>query len=381
MSGSNMTSPTLPSRRAVITAAASLAGLATVGSCSNPDTAAKPAGNSAGASNQVIVRDGGGTWGAAQRKAFFAPFEKETGVKVVPAPSASQPQLRAAILSGKPGMDVADVGGGNIGAWEQEGLLQKIDYSKWVDPSLKDKFEPFKAGDFRVPSIIFAVQLAYDESVTGRPLNSWSDFWNTQSFPGKRSMEVGDGPGGAVYEICLLADGVKPADLYPLDMERALRKLTELRPHILKFWSSGAESVQLLVDKQISVTAAWNGRVDGAVEAGAKNVQSSWEQAVLQVDYWAIPRGANNVEAAQKFIDFACQPERQADFAKLITYAPTVPSAFSFIPEARQKLLATAPDYKDKVVTFSPEFWASKNSDGKFMPEVANTMWQKWLTS
>jgi len=196
MSGSNMTSPTLPSRRAVITAAASLAGLATVGSCSNPDTAAKPAGNSAGASNQVIVRDGGGTWGAAQRKAFFAPFEKETGVKVVPAPSASQPQLRAAILSGKPGMDVADVGGGNIGAWEQEGLLQKIDYSKWVDPSLKDKFEPFKAGDFRVPSIIFAVQLAYDESVTGRPLNSWSDFWNTQSFPGKRSMRWGMGPEG-----------------------------------------------------------------------------------------------------------------------------------------------------------------------------------------
>lgn len=369
------------SRRSILKGGALLGAMSLVAACGNPDQAGSSPGAAGDGSGQVVVRDGGGAWGDAQRKAFFAPFEKETGIKVIPAPSGGQPQLRAAILSGKPGMDVADVGGGNVGAWEQEGLLQKIDYAKWKDPTLRMQFAPYKASDFRVPSIIFAVQLAFDETVTGGALRSWADFWDTKKYPGKRSMHVGDSPGGGVYEISLLADGVEPGKLYPLDMERALRKLSQLKPDILKFWASGAESVQLLIDKQISAVAAWNGRVDTAVAEGAKNVQSSWEQALLQVDYWAIPRGARNVTAAQRFIEFVIQPKPQAEFAKLITYAPTLPQAYEFIPEARQKLLATAPQYKDKIVLFDPEFWATKNAEGKLMPEVASDMWQKWLTS
>ncbi len=367
------------SRRSVLKGGA-LLGAMSLAACGNPDET-RPPPVAGGGSGEVVVRDGGGAWGDAQRKAFFAPFEKETGIKVVPAPSGGQPQLRAAILSGKPGMDVADVGGGNIGAWEQEGLLQKIDYAKWKDPALRTQFMPFKSSEFRVPSIIFAVQLAFDETVTGGPLQSWADLWDTKKFPGKRSMHPADAPGGGVYEISLLADGVDPAKLYPLDMERALRKLSQLKPDILKFWGSGAESVQLIIDKQVSAVAAWNGRVDTAVSKGAKNVQSSWQQALLQVDYWAIPKGAQNVPAAQQFIDFVIQPKAQAEFAKLITYAPTLPQAYNYIPEDRQKLLATAPQYKDKIIVFDPEFWATKNSEGKPMPEVAGDMWQKWLTS
>jgi putative spermidine/putrescine transport system substrate-binding protein len=373
-----------PSRRAVLRAGAALAALgATAGCGSNPDAVSKPTEGAKGVpdSGQVVVRDGGGAWGDAQRKAFFEPFQKETGIKVVPAPSGGQPQLRAAIVSGKPGMDVADVGGANIGAFEQEGLLQKIDYARWKDPSLREKFAPFKAGDLRVPSIIFAVQLAYDERAVGKPLQSWADFWNTRDFPGKRSLHAGDSPGGAVYEICLLADGVKPDKLYPLDMPRALKKLTQLKPDILKFWASGAESVQLLIDKQVAAVAAWNGRIDTAVTDGAKNVQSNWNQAILQVDYWAIPRGATNVPAAQRFIEFACRPDRQAEFATLISYAPSLPAAYDLIPKERRGVLVTAPEHKDQIVQFDPEFWASKNAEGKTMNDVAGELWQKWLTT
>jgi putative spermidine/putrescine transport system substrate-binding protein len=369
------------SRRTFSAAAFGVTLLGVASACGNPDAAGKDVtkGSGGGSGDTLVVYDGGGSWGEAQRKAFFEPFQRDTGIKVIPTPAGGQPKLRSAIMNGNPGMDVIDVGGGNVVQWEDQGLMQKIDFASWKNPGLREKFEPFKATDYRVPSIIFAVQMAYDKAAMRREPRSWADFWDVSGFPGPRSLKVGDAPGGSIYEIALLADGVKPEDLYPLDIDRAFRKLTELRPHILKFWGSGAESVQLLIDKQVTGVAAWNGRIQDAVDKGASNVQSSWDQAVLQVDYWAIPKGAKNVAGAQKFIEYVIQPERQAEFAKLITYAPTLPEAYDHIPEERRQLLATAPAFKSQVVNFSPEFWGSKNASGKIKSEEIGERWQKWL--
>lgn len=369
------------SRRSILRGGLAVGVAGLTAACSNPDSVSRSGASGGGSAKSLVVYDGGGAWGEAQRTAFFQPFQEETGIEVIPAPAGGdQPRLRAAILAGAPGMDVVSVSGGNIGAWEDEGLLLKIDFAKWATPGLREEFAPFPTSDFRVPSIIFAVQMAWNEAVTGAPLTSWSDFWNVSSFPGPRSVKAADSSSGATFEIALLADGVAPGDLYPLDFERALNKLAEIRDSVPKFWESGAESVQLLIDEQVAAVAAWNGRIDTAISDGAEGISTSWDQAILQVDYWAIPKGAANVEAAQRFIEFAVQPDRQAAFAKLITYAPTLPQAYDLIPEERQAKLATAPAVKDRVVTVDTDFWASKNADGMLMPEVANKMWQEWLT-
>lgn len=369
------------SRRGVLAGAgAGLLGLGLAACGGNPDALKSDAKGGAGSGNpkELIVFDGGGAWGAAQRKAFFEPFQKETGIKVIPAPAPPAAQLRTAIASGKPGMDVVDLNGARIGSWTRDGLLQKIDYSLWNDSSLKNAFDPYPAMDTAVPAIVFAVQLAYNKTLTGRDLTSWADMWDA-AVRGKRSFRTGDGPGGCTLEIALLADGVKPADLYPLDLDRALRKLTEIRPQVLKFWDNGAESIQMLVDKQISAVAAWNGRIQSAIADGAKNISSTWEQAVVQIDYWAIPKGSTNVEGATKFIEFASQPKRQAEFAQLITYAPTIPAAFDDIPADRKKLLVTAPGIVEKTVLQNTDYWSSVGAGDKTNEEIAIDRWQKWL--
>ncbi|GAA2445746.1 ABC transporter substrate-binding protein [Actinomadura vinacea] len=373
-----MSRSSLPvSRRGFLAGAGALAGAVTLGACGNPDKL-KGSGPGSGG-NQLVVYDGGGAWGQAQRKVLFQPFEKETGIKVVPAPAPPAAQLRTAISAGKPGMDVVDLNGARIGSWARDGLLQEIDYTKWNDPSLKGKFDPYPAQQHAVPAIIFAVQLAYDRQALGRDMTGWADMWNG-SLPGKRSFRTGDGPGGGTLEIALLADGVAPKDLYPIDMERALRKLSQVRSNVLKFWDNGAESIQMLVDKQITGVAAWNGRIESALAGGAKNIQSTFAQAIVQIDYWAIPKGAANVEGALRFIEFASKPERQAEFAQEITYAPTVKSAYDHIPAERQKLLATAPGLSGTVLQ-NMEYWSSQDKSGKTMEEIAIDRWQKWLSS
>ena len=45
-----------------------------------------------------------------------------------------------------------------------------------------------------------------------------------------------------------MAAGVAPDKLYPLDVDRAFKKLEEIKPHITVWWTSGAQSAQLLKD-------------------------------------------------------------------------------------------------------------------------------------
>ena len=56
-------------------------------------------------------------------------------------------------------------------------------------------------------------------------------------------------------EIALMADGVAPKDLYPLDLDRAFRKLDEIKDHIAVWWTGGAQSTQLLESGEVDMIA------------------------------------------------------------------------------------------------------------------------------
>lgn len=375
-----MSKPTTTNRNPVLAvAAACLAVLSVLAGCSGGTGA--PGDDSGGeGAGQVVVYDGGGVWGEAQREAYFEPFEEETGIEVVPAPQPDPAQVQTEIEAGRPTVDVFNNDGSRLDAWMKAGLIEPIDYSTWPD-GMKDDFAPYPARPEGVPSLIFAVKMAYDKAATGGDLQSWADFWDTEQFPGERALgDTAASLAAGTMEAALLADGVKPEDLYPLDIDRAFAKLDELKPDILKFWTSGAESVQLLIDEQVSAVAAWDGRINDAVDNGAENVDSSWDQALLQVNYWMIPDGAPNTENAQKFIEFASQPEQQAAFAELVTYAPGNAKAYDLIPEERQALLPTAPEHRADAIVVDNEFWNSESPSGKPWNEEIVDRWQTWLS-
>ncbi len=49
-----------------------------------------------------------------------------------------------------------------------------------------------------------------------------------------------------------MADGVAPEKLYPLDLDRVFRSLDKIKPSIVKFWDTGAEPVQMLIDGNVA---------------------------------------------------------------------------------------------------------------------------------
>lgn len=274
-------------------------------------------------------------------------------------------------------MDVYDLTPQDVASWTKAGLLAKINYYSWKDVDVTD-FRPYHVQETGVPSLIYGTQMAWNQKAIPQPLQDWADFWDVARFPGKRTLGDGSYMSTSVFEAALLADGVAPKDLYPLDINRAFKKLDQLRPQILRFWSSGAESLQMLVDDQVAATAAWNGRVDAA-QGDDKSIESTWNQAILTTDMWAIPKRVDNAENAQKFVEFASRPDRQAAFAKLITYAPTNAAAYKDIPVDRQALLPTAPQNIDKVIPSSIAFWSSDSGDGRPWSDAILDLWQKWL--
>lgn len=362
----------LINRRSLLKASA--ATIATFGSVCSPALAKSMRGT-----GELVVYDGGGNWGEAQRKAYFEPFERETGIKVIRNPHAETGAVRASIQAGSPRYDVTILAGGEVPAFERGGLLESIDY-QWFEKEDLEAFNPIPATKYKCPHIIYSLISCYRSDVFSSDTpKTWADMWDVKRFPGRRTLAAGTwGPTAATFETALLADGVEPAKLYPIDWDRAFKSLDRIKPNILKWWTSGAETSQLLIDKQAVMGSVWNGRVYGAIEEGAK-LGVSWDQGIIQYDQWVVLKGARNIDNAMKFLGYAARADRQAEFAKHILYSPPNSRAFELIDPVRAQMLPTNKDVRDRQIVQNYDFWAEETK-GKDNLRYAVAQWEAWIS-
>jgi mannopine transport system substrate-binding protein len=131
---------------------------------------------------------------------------------------------------------------------------------------------------------------------------TWEDFWDFETFPGPRSLQQNGGDGWN-YMIALMADGVPPDELFPLDLERAEAKLEELRPNVPVWWSSGDQSQQIMRDGEVVMSMMWSNRALTLVRQGVP-MGVSWQGAIQDPTYWALLKGAPNEENGYALLEF-----------------------------------------------------------------------------
>jgi len=324
----------------------------------------------AGAAGKVVIRTIGGSYEEANVKAIFEPFTKATGIEIVKVP-ATLGKLLAMFESGNIELDIVDAGELGVLSLSQKGALEKISYKSWklTNP---DDFEPVTRRDDMIANIYFSSVLGYNSQTfpTGKHPRSWAEFWDLKKFAGPRMLA--DMASGAVdLEFALLADGVPRDKIYPIDVNRAFKSLDRVRPAIRKFWDTGALSAQMLADKEVVLGSIWNGRLQSVADKGAP-LAIEWNEAMLQTQYWAILKGAKNLENAQRFIEFACQPEIQASHAKNIPYGPTNRQAFKSIPADVSARLPSNPEHKAKAFLQNGKWWADNRA-------MVSERWSQWL--
>ncbi|WP_127997348.1 ABC transporter substrate-binding protein [Piscinibacter defluvii] len=309
---------------------------------------------------QLTVVNFGGANGNAQKKAFYEPFEK-TGTKIVPVEyNGEQAKVKAMVETKKVTWDVVEVESPDVARGCDEGLFEKLDYSK-IAP--KSDFLPAAVSDCGVGIFVWSTVMAYNGDKLKTAPVTWADFWDTKKIPGKRGLRK-----GARYnlEFALMADGVKSADVYKVlgtkeGADRAFKKLTELKPNI-QWWEAGAQPPQFLVAGDVVLSTVYNGRIDAANREG-KNLKITWTGGIYDLDYWVIPKGTPNKDAAMKFIAFASTPEAQAEYAKNIAYGPTNTKALAKLDAKVLENLPTSPANSKDALQFSIKFWADQGEE------------------
>ncbi|MDQ2965441.1 MAG: ABC transporter substrate-binding protein [Chloroflexota bacterium] len=263
----------------------------------------------------------GGAYQAAQRKAWLEPYTALTGVQFQEDEGSSNATIKAQVENKLVTWDVVDVGN-DFGLEANSALLEELDYSLIPEAEVNKDLGPSK---WRVPDITYGVVLAYNTDKTaGKVPAGWADYFDTTKFPGKRGMW--DYSEGGIFEVALLADGVKPADLYQngkgLDLARATKKLDTIKNDIV-FWKSGAQSQELIGSGEVAMTLIWNGRGWSAKHTDNKPVEMQWNQQIVTADYFVVPKGTPNKDAAMKFIAYTICAENNAKPSNYIPYGPT----------------------------------------------------------
>jgi putative spermidine/putrescine transport system substrate-binding protein len=314
------------------------------------------------AEEQILFVSQGGAYQKAQTIAILDPAAKKLGIKINQdsAPDA-WPVMKTQIASGKPTWDVVDTPTGYCIRGGEQGLVEKLDFSKL--PNAAAMPAEYR-NDYSVAYEFYSSVLAYSLKkfpAEGAAPKSWADFWDVRKYPGRRALR--NHP-IATLEAALMADGVAAEKLYPLDVDRALKKLEEIKPHITVWWTSGAQSAQLLNDGEVDLVMAWNGRVSALIKEGAK-VAYTYNQGILQSTSLCILKGAPNSAAAIKFVNEAVDPVLQANLPLNIDYGPANPKAFDtgIISPARAKELPSAPENASRQALMSYAWWSSPKGE------------------
>lgn len=305
------------------------------------------------AEESIVVVGQGGSYQQAQRKAFFEPFTKATGIKIIEQSPADPGKFQAMVESGNVEWDVVDVAQEFVLRGTRLNLLEKVDYA--AAGITRADFPPALVSDYGVPSIVWSTTLNYNVDLVEPQAvpRSWAQFWDVKTFPGERTL-----PKSPInlLEIALLADGVAPDKLYPIDVDRAFASLDRIKPYIHVWWETAGKAEQLLVDGEVAYSAAGNARIQKAKRDGAP-VAVSWDQAIQTSQSWVVPRGSKHKEAALKFLAFVSTPLAQAELAKYIDYGPSNTKAFAHIPAEAE--LPTSPALQNKQVQTDPAWWAA----------------------
>ncbi len=320
-------------------------------------------------SGTVRVCSYGGALQAAQRQAYFKPFEELSGIRVLESEGPDIAKVKAMVDTNNVEYDVGEFDRASVINLGRKGVYwEPIDYSLFDTDNID---AAFRAKD-SIAMLPYGQVIGYRTDVFGSkaPTDN-ADLWDTKTFPGTRSLQAGSGGLSPDLEVAIMASGVPKDKVYPIDLDRAFASLAKIKPSVDKWWTAGAQPAQLLNDKEVTMATAWNGRLYAIQQSGAP-VKILWKNQLLRTDVWAIPKGAPNMQNAQKLAAFITLATSQARLSTLIPYGFVNNKAAALLPPERLAQLPTAPDIKKDMLIYDTEWWGDN-------VDAVRGRWNKFL--
>ncbi len=285
----------------------------------------------------INVVSWGGAYTQSQVEAYHKPWADATGHTVVSKNyGGGLEEIRSQIENEEVMWDVIDVELADAVAGCNEGLFIEIDSS--ILPSAPDgtvaslDFIDGALGKCAVGNIVWSTLLAYDKTKFDIAPQTITDFFDIESFPGKRGVQRSP---KHMLEIALMGDGVPASEVYEImrtskGIDRAFAKLDTIKDSVV-WWDSGGQPPQLLADGEVTMSIVWNGRIFNAIALENKPFGLVWDGQVYGLNFFVIPKKSTKTELAKDFVKFSTDSQRLADQASWIPYGPARLSSISLV--------------------------------------------------
>lgn len=262
-------------------------------------------------------------WGNYFNPELQAQFEKETGIKVNISNYSSNEELLAKVQSGGSGIDIAVPSDYMVEIMSKTDLLHPLDYSKIpnkaavIENMLKPDYDPEQK--YSLPYAWSTAGLVINTEMYTKPITSWKEFFTDADLNGKISMldDVREVTAAALKLHSYSVNTTKPEEL-----KKAKETLLAAKKRIKMFRS---DTIEALLRKEVAVAQSYS---TDALQAVAKNPKLKYiipsEGSTRAVDTMVILKGAKNIEAAHKLINFMLDAHTNEVFVNNIRGGPVL---------------------------------------------------------
>jgi putative spermidine/putrescine transport system substrate-binding protein len=327
-----------------------------------------------------------------QQKAYVQPYADATGVKIVWDESSNEAvaKLRAQNEAGNVTWDVIDVLATDGIRLCDEGLVESVPYDDWLapapdgTPASKDLGKNL-VSECHIPTNLYSTTFGYRTDVAewnGAVPTGICDIFDLEKFPGKRALEKRPINN---LEWALICAGVPVDQVYDTletdeGVQKALDKLGTIKDQTV-WWSAGAETPQLLADKEVVIGSTYNGRLFSVIEEQKQPVAMLWDYEVFDIDGFVVPIDLpeERLNRVKHFLRFVTDTQHLADQTKYISYGPARASSQPLVGKHvdlgvdMAPHMPTSPENAKTGFLFNYAWWADHRDE-------LDAQFQSWLT-
>lgn len=242
------------------------------------------------------------------QKNVYDPFMEATGCKLI-VEGGKNAERVTKIKETPENYDVVIIGDAFIADLINEGLIDTIDRSKLtnLDALYDNAKAPF--GVEYGPAYTFnRLGIVYDKATCPIEITSWADLWNPQLEGQIAIPDITTTSGPLLYYSTAKVIGATPGK----DDDVIFKKLAELKPNIMKTYTSANDTITMLNQGEISVAVLLDFSYTAAKSASEDYI---WvdpaEGNYSGYNTINVIKGCQNKELAEAFIDFYISKEVQ----------------------------------------------------------------------
>jgi len=273
----------------------------------------------------LVVSVWGGNWKDTVERVVAKPFTAATGTPVEFEVGGTLDRLaKARVSKGKPLIDVTFTTSHVGRLYISDGLYQTLDLAKLRN--VKQLYREAIRSDYHLGVWAYVYTIAYRSDLVTTPITKWADLWNP-AFA--RKIGLPDFDPSHIIVVSALLDGGNERT-----WQKGLERLKRLKPNIAAFYSTDAQSQDLMktgeapVEVMLSINAF---HLQGS-GVPVKLVSPTDVGGIVGIDTVGIMAGTTKAEAAYRFIDLLLSQDIQEQLVQAFKAGPV--NARAAVPAA-----------------------------------------------